>query len=1116
MATIQEQLELINGEFAHLHNEFALIDSAMLSTRAERGSARDRVQGKFKTQYDSIAELRENVDMFYRIALENTKVTLPAGASPLKPDIAKLNDLASRVNSYSRNDSYAASIVKLVASYFAWLDIEEDKISREVDKMLSKEVLRLEGDEGALSVKRARVIEHCKAYLNGPEVARLITLFSQIDKDYGIEPTTFTEWGSSQKKRKKMMLYGYKDYHLDAPKRFRPLLKQELGQYYDQDSGNVKCPCGFTLTSHENIIVEYNDKNEQEARRGIQALVVNFLRHLPSSELKVSLFDYIRYGSAILGPLSVFASTPGTQVDQTPNDEASLKSAAISLCEQYKRIDRIVGFRSVHEYNTSVASSDRIPFRLLVINRKKDAFSSSQKTDLDYLLNNADKFGIFVVVLEKSASGGSKGTDRERQYLSASKNTVRVICDKNGKFFVEDNVSWIPFKWLIMPNSVQVSHIETIAFASRPQRLGTEYFNRYKPTLPKRSRKERKRISIPFAIDENDSPIECSFENENFAAYIMGAAGSGKSTLLHTIITGLMMNYHPDEVELWLMDFKMTEFKRYGETKPPHVKYVLLEKSEDLVYDIVDRLTVELNRRQRLFSQNHWDKLSQVPLDRHIPALFVIIDEFAQMSQILKDTAGSGHGSDYTLKLENLLSKGRALGFKFIFASQTFTSGVSGLTETARKQVQMRFAMKNTVDEIKQTLALASHEVTETLSREMASLAPYRTLYKYRDEDGAARVGLFDNLYIPEDKLTAIQKKMHTSFNPVSQHLLNSSENSFLDKRPLCIDGSMPQSFRSQMSAYAAYECAIDDADCDEDDVLIYPGVPCSFDVAKPFLLSEGASQNILLVGGKRNESMSVVMSILQSWKRSKKPITICAHKKDSIWRRYKTEVFSRFESFSTIDDVCQLTSDTKTSIARNCSEERLVVFLGLERLFGDLELQAEFASISDEADFSPREKKETITFEQIAACTDPEERQRLIEIYNREAEDYNAGSGESSVGIEASPLYDARDDIKLLLKVGPSRGVHYLVVFGQPGDCISMKLPSNAFKHRILFSMSKSDSIDILGSRDANSLEEGRFLYSDGHKKATMRPHLHARIPLHGYELDRDGTVVRRGSRDD
>ena len=91
-----------------------------------------------------------------------------------------------------------------------------------------------------------------------------------------------------------------------------------------------------------------------------------------------------------------------------------------------------------------------------------------------------------------------------------------------------------------------------------------------------------------------------------------------------------------------------------------------------------------------------------------MPAVFVIIDEFAQMSQILKETKGAGYGLDYTIKLENLLAKGRALGLKFIFASQTYTTGISGLTDTACKQIQMRFALKNTPDEIKQTLNLSS------------------------------------------------------------------------------------------------------------------------------------------------------------------------------------------------------------------------------------------------------------------------------------------------------------------------------------------------------------------------------------------------------------------------
>ena len=169
-------------------------------------------------------------------------------------------------------------------------------------------------------------------------------------------------------------------------------------------------------------------------------------------------------------------------------------------------------------------------------------------------------------------------------------------------------------------------------------------------------------------------------------------------------------------------------FLPYVNHMPPHVKYILLEKSEDLVFDIIDHLTELLDRRQYRFSQNGWSKLTEVPPEENMPAVFVIIDEFAQMSQILKETKGAGYGLDYTIKLENLLAKGRALGLKFIFASQTYTTGISGLTETACKQIQMRFALKNTPDEIKQTLNLSSDQITPELSRTIASMPAYQTM----------------------------------------------------------------------------------------------------------------------------------------------------------------------------------------------------------------------------------------------------------------------------------------------------------------------------------------------------------------------------------------------------
>ena len=46
---------------------------------------------------------------------------------------------------------------------------------------------------------------------------------------------------------------------------------------------------------------------------------------------------------------------------------------------------------------------------------------------------------------------------------------------------------------------------------------------------------------------------------------ISGKTGSGKSTLLHVLITNLALRYSPDEVELYLVDFKKgVEFKAYA------------------------------------------------------------------------------------------------------------------------------------------------------------------------------------------------------------------------------------------------------------------------------------------------------------------------------------------------------------------------------------------------------------------------------------------------------------------------------------------------------------------------------------------------------------------------
>ncbi len=83
---------------------------------------------------------------------------------------------------------------------------------------------------------------------------------------------------------------------------------------------------------------------------------------------------------------------------------------------------------------------------------------------------------------------------------------------------------------------------------------------------------------------------------------IAGKTGSGKSTLLHALITNLALTYSPDEVELYLIDFKKgVEFKTYAAHRLPHARVVAIESEREFGLSVLQRLDGELKERGDLF-----------------------------------------------------------------------------------------------------------------------------------------------------------------------------------------------------------------------------------------------------------------------------------------------------------------------------------------------------------------------------------------------------------------------------------------------------------------------------------------------------------------------------------
>lgn len=1094
--TIREQIDEINKFFTNSRERYKAAAAAIDAAANSYASKAEQIHRKYQGVRNDINLKRDEVLKFYRIAKDNTRIELTTtGKQPKSPDINLLTGMLYKINENNYNDPTAAKIVELIGCYIAFLDDQ----TKHIDGCEKDELKQLDAKRSSeLSVLESRkqaVLKLCSDYLAGSEIRNLRRLLDNLDSDFG--------FGKNQIDRKRnglngTLLYGYQQIPVYAPSNIQRELRAALGSHYVKQY--IDYPCGFNFSTHTYIKAEYVPCIESDIRNGIRALVINVLRSVPIKDVRISIFDSINYSASLLGDMSQLAGLQGGVIDSVPQSEGDLKHKIKTLAEYYQKVERQIGNNNVFNYNRKAPSNDRVPLRLLIINKEGISYNSIT-SEMSYLLSNAYKLGITVVELFCNRDGGSKDTDKGKNIFTNANGEIRIISDKAGQLYKMQDCTLYPFRWHQAPDCLPDEYVTALESQIQRKKIGPDYFSHFSLKIPEKSSGKRRPIVVPFARDENEALVSCSFENENFAAYMMGASRSGKSMLLHVMICSLVLNYHPDEVELWLVDFKRTEFRHYGVARPPHLKYLLLEESEDLIFDLIDELTDVLNMRMKFFANNGWSKLSEVPLDVHMPAIFVIIDEFAQVSQKLRDSQLSG-GKNYVRELENILAKGAAFGMKFIFASQSYNTGVEGLSPTARKQIQMRFALKNTADEVKDTLNLNSYQVTDSLMQMISSIRVYETLFKRIDEKtGAPIVDKYFNLKVEMDQLESAIEFLNNNLHPTASE---SGKSSYIEKHPVLLIDDKPVTFKSMVPEYIAFEKSmLNNAyyrDADSDDILVYLGVPCSFKRVKPILLKRMASQNILIVGGTRDTQSSLLLSIINSWQKTDRKLDrfeIWSHEQYPAFKRYR----KRWEHTNCEYDICKITEraeDLHNEIFSNSSYDRMVVCMGLNLLYEDFD---DYIALSKSKNSdATKEPRKDVGTDLWALMNNPDVSQEQINDYNSTT-DHSDDTYPTIMG-------DFRKNMSSLLSRGSKKGLHFVFLFTQHRDYRASKLGNVDCLHKVVFSMPRAESKDI-ANIDTSHMVEGEFVYSDGYRSYSMRPHIYKGVPCNGWIIE-NGEVTK------
>ena len=178
---------------------------------------------------------------------------------------------------------------------------------------------------------------------------------------------------------------------------------------------------------------------------------------------------------------------------------------------------------------------------------------------------------------------------------------------------------------------------------------------------------------------DGDTPLVLRFNDLTPHWMVGGRSGAGKTAFLINVLYGLGTRYSPDELGLYLLDFKegvsFAEFvpTQRDRTWLPHARAVGVESDREYGLAVLRELDAEMTRRSVAYKRagvTRFADLRAVAAEegrgRPMPRILCVIDEF----QVL--LAGNDPMAGEAVQLlESLARKGRSYGIHLILASQT-------------------------------------------------------------------------------------------------------------------------------------------------------------------------------------------------------------------------------------------------------------------------------------------------------------------------------------------------------------------------------------------------------------------------------------------------------------
>jgi S-DNA-T family DNA segregation ATPase FtsK/SpoIIIE len=770
-------------------------------------------------------------------------------------------------------------------------------------------------------------------------------------------------------------------------------------------------PALLVFPAQASLLIDTDHAGRPDAIRTLQMLMARLLTSLPAGRVRFTLFDPVGLGQNFAGFMhladyddQLVGGRIWTSQEQIDQRLADLTDHMETVIQKYLRNE----FETIDAYNAQAGELAE-PYRFLVIADLPVNFTAESFRRLTSIAASGARCGVYTLVVRDTRAPLPPGAHLD-ELRAHSVHLVR----REARFIWNDDV----FRQLPLtlnpapPEDVLTAILHRVGAAAKESKRVEVPFETIAPPAEKQwMANASAEVNVPIGrLGANR--LQSLKLGRGVAQHVLiaGKTGSGKSTLLHAMITNAALWYSPDELELYLIDFKKgVEFKSYANHLLPHARAIAVESDREFGLSVLQRLDVELARRGELFRKAGVQDLAgyrKTAGAQIIPRTLLMIDEFQEFF-----TEDDKLAQESALLIDRLVRQGRAFGVHVLLGSQTI-GGAGGLPRSTLGQMAVRIALQ-TSEADSQLILGDNNSAARLLTRPGEAI--------YNDAGGLVEGNSpFQVAWLADEKRDIYLRQLAAKAAPYFARF----------GRPIVFEGNSFADLRQN----AALAAALASAAIEPAAARAWLGEPVAIKDPTSVVFRRQAGAHLLIVGQQDEQAMALMAASILSLAAQQNPQR------------------ARFIVMDGTSADSSLAGKFARVAAPLPHEVRLVEWRNTE------------AAITELADELARRQESAVPGPSIYLLLYGMQRYRQL---RKSEDDFSFSTSDEPKKPNTSKQFAD------ILRDGPALGVHVLAwadtmaTLDRTLDRASLR----EFDHRVLFQMSANDSSNLIDSPAANKL---------------------------------------------